>query len=179
MIGDGRIRIDMGRIHAIRWMIDRIALDTSEPVTCQVTTIEASRALLYHGGRVPYARANLSHPNVALDECLPDNVEAYSYGSFTRYGDILDLLGASDDMYAILRHGDEALVTFPGVEPPAAGMTRSFILGSRLWYKHLSIADTVEPLPYIGMTTYPLEGYPSDEAHAATLETYNVRRYVR
>lgn len=178
---DGRIRINTGRIHAVRWFMDRVALDLSAPVTCSIERVGAQDAELYHAGRVPFSRANPHHPNIAWDEGVADNVHAYSYGSFTRYGGVLELLESPDDMYAILRHGDAVRVTFPAVKPPAQGMERHYILDSTLFYKHLSLSDSVEPLPYLGMHTYPYEGpgYPMDEEHVTYLETYNVRTYAR
>ncbi len=176
---DHRIRIHMGSVHAIRWVIDRIALDDSAPVDVTVKRVRATSAVLSHGGRVPHARANLEHPNVAWDRSEPDNEHAWSYGSFTRCGDVLELLGAADDMFAVLRHGDELEVLFPALDPPAVGMQRSCLLMANLFYKHLSLSDSVLPLPYQGMETYPSSGYPQDAEHAAYLEKYQTRTYEK
>lgn len=176
---DHRLRIHMGRVHAIRWLVDAISLDVSEPAPVSVTAIKPLQAFLYLSGRAPHYRANLDHPNIARDENLPLNVKALSYGRFTRYGPVLELLTSPDDMYAIMRHGDEILVTFPAPDPPPPGTHRTYILRSTLYYKHLSLSSTVEPLPFIGMQTYPTPGYPDDAKHTAYLEKYNVRVLTR
>ncbi len=175
--GDHRIRLHMGRVHAIRWVIDRIALDDSRPVDVTVQRVRAASAVLSHGGRVPHSRANLEHPNVAWDGSEPDNPHALSYGSFTRYGDVRDLLGSADDMFAVLRHGDALEVVFPALAPAPGGLQRSYVLVADLFYKHLSLSDLVTPLPFQGMETYPCSGYPEDAEHAAYLETYQTRTY--
>jgi hypothetical protein len=176
---DHRIRIHTGQVHAIRWLMDRIVLDDSPPAEVDVRTVLASKAVLGHGGRVPHFRANLEHPNLVTGGNLPDNEPSLSFGSFTRYGDVLELMQDADDMYAILRHGDMLELVFPSLEPPAPGMERTLILESVLWYKHLSTSDMVTPLPYIGMQTYPAEGYPDDAAHRAYLEKYSTRTYEK
>jgi hypothetical protein len=176
---DHRIRIHMGRVHAIRWLVDRIAIDDSAPVDVSVQRLRAGSATLLHAGLAPHSRANLEHPNVALDESLPDNEHALSYGSFTRYGDVLELLESADDMFAILRHGDALEVSFTALDPPARGMRRTYVLVASLFYKHLSLSDLVTPLPYQGMETYPCPGYPQDAEHAAYVEEYLTRTYER
>ncbi|MBW2261999.1 MAG: fibronectin type III domain-containing protein [Deltaproteobacteria bacterium] len=176
---DHRIRIHMGKVHAIRWVIDSIALDDSEPVTVVTKHVRASLATLSHGGLVPHSRANLVHPTIARDDSMPDNEHAWSYGSFTRYGDVLELLESADDTFAILRHGDALEVFFPAVERPAKGMRRTYVLVANLFYKHLSLSDLVTPLPYQGMGTYPCSGYPEDAEHAAYLEEYQTRTYEK
>jgi hypothetical protein len=176
---DHRIRLHMGRVHAIRWVIDRIALDDGPPVHVSVQRVRASHASLAYAGLVPHSRANLEHPNIAQEHVLPDNPRAWSWGSFTRYGDVLELLDEADDMFAILRHGDALQASFPSPDPPAGGLERSYVLVTSLFYKHLSLSDLVTPLPYQGMETYPCEGYPQDAAHAAYLETYQTRTYEK
>jgi hypothetical protein len=176
---DHRIRLHMGRVHAIRWLVDRIAIDDAEPVDVSVRRLRAVSATLLHAGLAPHSRANLEHPNIALDASLPDNEHAWSYGSFTRYGDVLELLGSADDMFAILRHGDALEVAFPAPDPPARGTSRTYVLLANLFYKHMSVSDLVTPLPYQGMETYPCDGYPQDARHAAFVEQYLTRTYEK
>jgi hypothetical protein len=116
---------------------------------------------------------------VVEDDTVADNPEALGWGAFTRYGDVLELIGAADDMYVVMRHGDALEVSFPDLPPPAPGMHRSLVLEAVLWYKHLALSDSVEPLPYLGMETYPVEGYPADAAHAAYLAEWNTRVFTK
>jgi tetratricopeptide (TPR) repeat protein len=106
-------------------------------------------------------------------------------GFYTRYGDVNPLLQAVDDMYVILNAGDEITVEFDAARLPPlkAGWTRDFILYSDGWDKDGDIntltSQTVEPLPFHGMSTYPYpktEHYPDDEAHQRYRLEYNTRR---
>ena len=106
-------------------------------------------------------------------------------GYYTRYGDVNPLLQAVDDMYVILNAGDEITVEFDAsrLPPLKAGWTRDFILYSNGWDKDGDIntltSQTVEPLPFHGMSAYPYpvtEHYPNDEAHQRYRLEYNTRR---
>ena len=106
-------------------------------------------------------------------------------GFYTRYGDVSPLLQAVDDMYVILNAGDEITVEFDAARLPPlkSGWTRDFILYSDGWDKDGDIntltSQTVEPLPFHGMSAYPYpktEHYPNDEAHQRYRIEYNTRR---
>ena len=106
-------------------------------------------------------------------------------GFYTRYGDVNSLLQEVDDMYVILNAGDEITVEFDATRLPSLkdGWTRDFILYSDGWDKDGDIntltSQTVEPLPFHGMSKYPYpktEHYPDDEAHKRYRLKYNTRR---
>jgi hypothetical protein len=106
-------------------------------------------------------------------------------GPYTRYGPVTELLQAFDDRYVMVGPGDEIAVRFDAsaLEPPAPGMTRSFILVSHAYCKDMDLytatPDTVTPLPFREMSRYP---YPPDEHFPDTPElrawrqAYNTRR---
>ena len=104
-------------------------------------------------------------------------------GRYTRYGDVLPLLGASDDMYTLMAPGDEMTVEFDaGIEPLPDGWTRTFLLYTDAWLKdsdlNTATGNTVAPLPFHGQSRYPYgpsEAYPSDAEHRAYLERYQTR----
>jgi hypothetical protein len=107
-------------------------------------------------------------------------------GRFTRYGDVLPLLGAADDQYAIIASGDEMTIEFPesAAPPVPAGWRRDFLLYNVAWMKdadlHTARGQTVEPLPFHAATRYPYEPdqhYPDDPAHRRYVAEYNTRRY--
>ena len=109
-------------------------------------------------------------------------------GALTRYGDVLPLLGAADDMYIIFGPGDEIALQFDtaGVPPLPAGWTRDFVLYTDAWMKDADLntaaGGTVEPLPFHQMSRYPYsadEVFPTDAAHRRFVETYNTRRVGR
>jgi hypothetical protein len=109
-------------------------------------------------------------------------------GNYTRYGNVLPLLGAADDMYAIFGPGDEITVQFDATKLPALppGWRRDFLLYTDSWLKdadmNTAARGTVGPLPFHAMTRYPYgpgEAYPSDSMHQRYLETYDTRRITR
>jgi hypothetical protein len=84
------------------------------------------------------------------------------------------LLGAADDMFVILGAGDALWVRFDaaGLPPLPAGWTRDWMLELDGWAKdgdpNTLAAQTVEPLPFHGMSSYPPppgESFPDDAAH--------------
>ena len=105
-------------------------------------------------------------------------------GTYTRYGDVLDLLMESDDKYAIMNSGDEITLKFDVSDLPklSEDWDRDFLFYNDGWLKdgdlNTARGQTVDPLPFHGMTSYP-EGaenqYPSDDDHNAYREEYNIR----
>src|SRR6266516_4702302 len=109
-------------------------------------------------------------------------------GAYTRYGDVLPLVRAPDDMYGIMAPGDETTLSFDAGHVPALrpGWRRDFLLYTDAWLKdsdrNTAMGGTVTPLPFHGMSRYPYgrdEAYPTDAAHTRYLETYITRRVGR
>lgn len=104
-------------------------------------------------------------------------------GRYTRFGDVLPLLGDSDDMYVIMAPGDEMTLSFDAaIEPPPPGWTRDFLLYTDGWIKdadmNTAFGNTVGPLPFHAIGAYPPgpgDVYPSDPAHQKYLREYNTR----
>ncbi|HVZ48126.1 MAG TPA: FG-GAP-like repeat-containing protein [Gemmatimonadaceae bacterium] len=104
-------------------------------------------------------------------------------GAYTRFGDVLPLLGRPDDMYVVMAPGDETTLTFDaGIAPPPPGWTRDFLLYSDGWIKdadmNTALGNTVGPLPFHAITAYPPapgDTYPGDPAHRRYLREYNTR----
>ena len=106
-------------------------------------------------------------------------------GRFTRFGDVTELLQRADDRYVVFGPGDEITVEFDARDAPPlpAGWRRDFLLYSDSWLKDADLntgtGQTVEPLPFHGMSRYPYgvdESYPADAEHQDYLRTYNTRR---
>lgn len=81
-------------------------------------------------------------------------------GNFTRYGDVRELLTASDDLLVVLGAGDELTLRFSMPDaPPPPGWKRDFLLYNVGWDKDCDLntvyGETVEPLP-----CGTLEGHP-------------------
>jgi Tfp pilus assembly protein PilF len=109
-------------------------------------------------------------------------------GAFTRFGDVLSLLKASDDMYVIMAPGDETTLQFDAASAASvpAGWKRDFLLYTDGWIKdsdlNTAFGTTVGPLPFHQIREYPYapgESYPSDAAHKRYLREYNTRTVTR
>jgi tetratricopeptide (TPR) repeat protein len=105
-------------------------------------------------------------------------------GAFTRFGDVLPLLGRSDDMYVIMSPGDEMTLQFDATSEKTLprGWTRDFLLYTDGWIKdsdlNTAFGTSVEPLPFHAIKQYPYapgESYPTDSAHQRYLRDYNTR----
>ena len=105
-------------------------------------------------------------------------------GSFTRLGPVDELVRQVDDRFAIMFHGDELTVEFDAaaLPPIKPGWDRSFLLYSDGFGKdmdfHSAHSQSVEPLPFHGMSSYPYpaeEAYPQTQAHLDYLLEYNTR----
>jgi hypothetical protein len=105
-------------------------------------------------------------------------------GAYTREGDVRNLLGTTDDMFVIAKPGDEIALSFDAAAAPPLreGWRRTFLLYADGFSKEMNIRsatpDSLGPLPFHGMTRYPLpngEHYPRDAAHARYLEHHNTR----
>jgi hypothetical protein len=110
-------------------------------------------------------------------------------GSFTRYGDVTQLLLEADDMFAIGMQGDQVDLKFPtaNLPPLKDDMERTFFLFVACWFKDppgnwgYGFDFTVDPLPFQGMSGFPYpetESYPYDGEHLAYLVEYNTRAII-
>jgi hypothetical protein len=106
-------------------------------------------------------------------------------GDYTRYGDVTELLDEADDCYAIMGRGEELTLRFSTDDfiPKPEGFRRSFILKTDSFCKDMDLysayPDTVEPLPFHSMSTYPYgadEKYPDDEKRQEYRRRFNTRR---
>jgi hypothetical protein len=88
-------------------------------------------------------------------------------------------------MYVIMNNGDEITLDFDArkLPPPAQGQSRSFLVYAVGFGKDMDLnsayPDTVDPLPFHGMTEYPFAGsYPSDPKHQQYLKIFNTRKIL-
>jgi hypothetical protein len=95
------------------------------------------------------------------------------------------LLDRPDDRYVVFGPGDEITVDFDARDAPPlpAGWRRDFLLYSDSWLKDADLntgtGQSVEPLPFHGMSRYPYgsgESYPTDAEHQRYVRRYNTRR---
>jgi hypothetical protein len=105
-------------------------------------------------------------------------------GIYTRYGEVTELLKESDDQYIIANAGDEVTLEFNFRDLPKLpkGWKRDYLIHSVGWVKDGDIntarGQTVEPLPFHGMSSYPYGpdvAYPLNEETMSYMNKYNTR----
>jgi tetratricopeptide (TPR) repeat protein len=105
-------------------------------------------------------------------------------GSYTRYGDVLPLLTATDDKLAVFGSGDEVRLDFdPSHLPPLPkGWVRDYFFAANGYEKDMDFyaaeGSYVAPLPFLSMGEYPYtpkKSFPLDDAHLKYLLEYNTR----
>ena len=176
-----RIETDM----QIYWDAAFFTVGTQD-VPIEITTLNPDSADLHYRGFSEMYRPNPHAPHLFDYQKVTTEAQWRDLaGYYTRYGDVNPLLQEVDDMYVILNAGDEITVEFEASLLPTlkAGWVRDFILYSDGWDKDGDIntltSQTVEPLPFHGMSAYPYpdtEHYPDDEAHQQYRLEYNTRR---
>ena len=136
------------------------------------------------------------------EEVHPDETEPATYnydrvtatsrwktmtGSYTREGDVTELLTADDDLFVITRDGDEIVLKFDGgaLEPLPADQTRTYLLLANGFSKEMDInsgsPDSVEPFPFHAMSRYPYslsERYLGTSVYRRYRDTYNTRTVI-
>jgi hypothetical protein len=105
-------------------------------------------------------------------------------GTYTRYGDVLPLLTATDDKLAVFGSGDEVRLDFDPSNLPALpkGWVRDYFFAANGYEKDMDFyaaeGDYVAPLPFLSMGEYPYtlkQSFPLDDAHVNYLLEYNTR----
>jgi tetratricopeptide (TPR) repeat protein len=105
-------------------------------------------------------------------------------GTYTRYGDVLPLLTATDDRLAVFGSGDEVSLDFDPSKLPAlpAGWVRDYFFAANGYEKDMDFyaaeGNYVAPLPFLSMGEYPYspkKKFPLDDAHVNYLLEYNTR----
>jgi tetratricopeptide (TPR) repeat protein len=148
---------------------------------------------------VPLVRADLEFHGYPLKiEGTPPGRVQYVYekasatgpytrpsGTYTRYGDVLPLLTATDDKLAVFGSGDEVQLDFDPSNLPALpdGWVRDYFFAANGYEKDMDFyaaeGNYVAPLPFLSMGEYPYtpkKSFPLDDAHVNYLLEYNTRQ---
>ncbi len=118
-----------------------------------------SADLHYRGFSVIH-QANASSPEIPDYGQLAGTTQIWRdlEGFYTRYGDVRELLKATDDRYVIMNAGDELALRFASPPPPPAGWVRDYVIAGDGWVKdgdyNSTFSRTVQPLPYHARTEY-------------------------
>jgi hypothetical protein len=159
-----------------------------EPAPTRVTSLRPQEAMLEERGygaayyEAPDGPVLFDYHRVRSADHAPgwDDIA----GHYTRLGDCAPLLQASDNQYVIMAPGDAMRLLFDRrrLPPLRKGWKRDFIFRSDGWTKDADQntveGDTVEPLPFHGMTRYPPgpdERFPDTPAHRAWQREWNTR----
>ncbi len=106
-------------------------------------------------------------------------------GTYTRYGDVLPLLTATDDKLAVFGSGDEVQLNFDPASLPALpkGWVRDYFFAANGYEKDMDFYAAegryVAPLPFLSMGEYPYpprKSFPLDDTHVNYLLEYNTRQ---
>jgi tetratricopeptide (TPR) repeat protein len=165
---------------------DRIRVDNSAPdLPFRATEVPLADAQLRFRG---YPRVIEGHLKNDITYVYEDVSLTGPYtrqtGNYTQYGNVAELLRASDDEYAIFGSGDEVAVDFDASRLPGlqAGWARDYFFYADGFAKDMDFyaahGDTVAPLPFHTLVPYPYPAgiaYPADESHLKHMLDYNTR----
>lgn len=180
--GTRRIRITTNL--QIYW--DSILINrTEQNGSARLTAVPLARAdLRFHG--FPLKIENRPPGNVlyVYEKTSPTGPYTRPAGAYTRYGDVRPLLTGYDDRLAVFGSGDEVVLDFDPAKLPALpkGWVRDYFFVANGYEKDMDFyaaeANTVHPLPFRGMGTYPYSkgrSFPLDDAHVNYFLDYNTR----
>ncbi len=173
----------------IYWDEIFLAADAGPPPV-EVAEVPAARAeLRFRGFSRPVIHAERKQPeSFDYQTWMPVSMWNPTPGLYTRYGDVRELLAAVDDRMAVMGSGDELRLRFDAraLPPLPAGWRRDFLLWVDGWAKdgdaNTAFSQTVEPLPFHGMSQYPYpdgERFPDDPARRLWREHYQTRPALR
>jgi tetratricopeptide (TPR) repeat protein len=165
---------------------DQIYLATPSNLALNAAPVPALSAGLHFRG---FSKNIVSPDREQPEQFIYNDVSSASQwnptpGLYTRYGDVAGLLRAVDDRLVIMGSGDETSLTFDAASlpPPPAGWVRDYLLKVDGWAKdrdaNTAFSQTVEPLPFHGMSAYPYgprEHFPTDAAHVSYRQQYLTR----
>jgi tetratricopeptide (TPR) repeat protein len=126
----------------------------------RITRLAPQMADLHYRGFSTIHQANESSPEIPDYNQLAATTQVWRdlEGFYTRYGDVRELLKATDDRYVIMNAGDELALRFAAPPPPPAGWVRDYVIAGDGWVKdgdyNSTFSRTVQPLPYHARTEY-------------------------
>jgi len=193
---EGGIRLRLATNLEVYW--DRVGVAEARPEAAVLTRAPLAAAELVHRG---FSHTNRTAPDgTAPARSVPelpiyDRIAATTpiwldlRGFHTRFGDVVPLVEAVDDRYAILNAGDELRLRFGALPPPPSGWVRDLVFESDGWEKdgdlNTAYGATVQPLPshdrpeYADPTVFgpvgPLHEETAYKKHPADWRDYHTR----
>jgi tetratricopeptide (TPR) repeat protein len=179
---DARVRISSTL--RLYWDAIRLAVDADD-AELVTTALEPASAQLWRRGFSAQMDLGEHDPErFDWDRLAPLPRWNPHPGLYTRYGDVLALLGAIDDRFVILGTGDALHLRFDAraLPPLPPGFRRDYLVFLDGWAKdrdpNTLEALFVEPLPFHGMSGYPYgpdEAFPSGPEYRAWRREWNTR----
>ncbi|MCA8993236.1 MAG: VCBS repeat-containing protein [Planctomycetaceae bacterium] len=181
----GRRRFRLRTNLEIYW--DYLGWTVAEPELQLITTrIQADSALLQYRGFSEVSPAHRRRPDVPDYERVVATGARWQdlTGFYTRFGDVRELVTATDDRYVIMNAGDELVIQFAALTETPAGWSRDFVLVGDGWVKdgdfNTTHSATVHPLPTHGNQDYaaPLSDFFDDPVyrqHQSDWEQFHTR----
>jgi hypothetical protein len=150
-----------------------------------VTPIPLVRAdLEYHGYPLKIEGKPAGNVQYVYEKTSATGPYTRPFGTYTRYGDVLPLLTATDDKLAVFGSGDEVQLDFDSSKLPSMpkGWVRDYFFAANGYEKDMDFyaaeGNYVAPLPFLSMGEYPYaakKAFPLDDAHVNYLLEYNTR----
>jgi hypothetical protein len=183
--GTRRIRLTTNlQIYWDNILISRTSQDQGQDQSSRLTPVPLSRAeLRFHGFPLKIEGQPPGNVKYIYEKASATGPYTRPAGAYTRYGDVRPLLDSLDDKFAVFGSGDEVALDFDPSKLPALpqGWVRDYFFVANGYEKDMDFyayrGDTVEPLPFRDMETYPYAGksFPDDPEHLNYLLEYNTR----
>ncbi len=151
----------------------------------RLTTVPLSRAdLQFHGFPLKIEGTPPGNVQYVYEKVSATGPYTRPAGTYTRYGDVLPLLIATDDRLVVFGSGDEVRLDFDPSKLPALpqGWVRDYFFAANGYEKDMDFyaaeGNYVAPLPFLSMGEYPYapkKSFPLDDAHVNYLLEYNTR----
>jgi tetratricopeptide (TPR) repeat protein len=159
--------------------------DDSSRETVRLTPVPLIRAdLEFHGYPLKIEGTPPGNVQYVYEKVSSTGPYTRPFGTYTRYGDVLPLLTATDDKLAVFGSGDEVRLDFDPSNLPALpqGWVRDYFFAANGYEKDMDFyaaeGNYVAPLPFLSMGEYPYSpktSFPLDDEHVNYLLEYNTR----
>jgi tetratricopeptide (TPR) repeat protein len=186
-LGTNKIRITTNlQVYWDSILIDRSAQASRNQVQSpRLTPVPLTRAdLRFHGYPLKIEGTPPGNVQYIYEKVSATGPYTRPAGTYTRYGDVLPLLTATDDKLAVFGSGDEVSLDFEPSNLPALpeGWVRDYFFAANGYEKDMDFyaaeGNYVAPLPFLTMGDYPYapkKSFPLDDAHVNYLLEYNTR----
>ncbi|HET9410070.1 MAG TPA: FG-GAP-like repeat-containing protein [Candidatus Sulfotelmatobacter sp.] len=161
---------DLARIRTDKYRMEEVPLISAD--------------LEFHGYPLKIEGKPAGNVNYIYEKASATGPYTRPAGTYTRYGDVLPLLTATDDKLVVFGSGDEVRLDFDpsNLPPPPKGWVRDFFFAANGYEKDMDFyaaeGNYVAPLPFLSMGDYPYSkprAFPLDEEHVNYLLEYNTR----